>query len=231
MIYLYFMIKKSTLEFLELLKKNNDREWFQENKKVYETAHANTVDFADELISLMRKHDNIETESGKKALFRIYKDTRFSKDKTPYKTHFGVRMSRATSALRGGYYFHLEPGNSFIGGGFFAPEPNDLKRIREDIDFNYEEWNEVLNHKLIIDSFGKLKGDEVKSAPKGYSKDHPGIELLKKKQFIFTRSFTDKEVLAPDFVQELNKHFQSFRPFFDYMSEVLTTDANGESIL
>ncbi len=225
------MIQKKTFEFLSLLAAHNDREWFQANKNLFEAAQQNMLSFADQLLNLMRQHDNIENESGKKMLYRIYKDTRFSKDKAPYKTHFGIRMSRATSALRGGYYFHLEPGNCFVGGGFFAPESDDLKRIREDIDFNYEEWNAVLASTDLVNTFGQLKGDEVKSAPKGYSKDHPAIDLLRKKQFLLIKPLSDAEVQADDFVVQLNNHFIALRPFFDYMSEVLTTDANGESLL
>ncbi len=225
------MIQQHTLDFLKDLKNNNDRDWFTANKAVYEKAHKNTVAFADALLNEMRKHDNIDTKDGKASLFRIYKDTRFSKDKTPYKTHFGIRMSRATAHLRGGYYFHLEPGHSFMAGGFFAPEPDDLKRIREDIDFNYEEWNDVLSQPGIVKNFERLRGDEVKTAPKGFDKNHPAIDLLRRKQFILKHNFSDKEILQPDFAKKLSDTFRELRPFFDYMSEVLTTDANGESIL
>lgn len=225
------MIKQSALEFLKDLSKNNNRDWFQANKPVYENAHQNAIAFADELLKNMNAHDNIETASGKASLFRIYADTRFSKDKAPYKTHFGMRFSRATSVLRGGYYFHLEPGNCFMAGGFFSPSPEDLKRIREDIDFNYEEWNEILSQPTITNAFGELRGEQVKTAPKGFAKDHAAINLLRYKQFILRHNFTDKEVLAPDFTEKLNETFRALRPFFDYMSEVLTTDANGEPII
>lgn len=225
------MIQQSTLRFLEVLKANNNRDWFQANKALYEQAHGNVIAFADALLDKMRSHDQIETASGKASLFRIYADTRFSKDKAPYKTHFGIRFSRATAQLRGGYYFHLEPGHSFMAGGFFAPNPDDLKRIREDISFNYEEWNELLSEPKFVETFGELRGDAIKTAPKGFDKEHPAIELLRKKQFILRHDFTDKEVLAPDFVEKLDQTFQNLRPFFDYMSEVLTTDSNGESIL
>lgn len=225
------MIQQSTLRFLEVLKANNNRDWFQANKALYEQAHGNVIAFADALLDKMRIHDQIETASGKASLFRIYADTRFSKDKAPYKTHFGIRFSRASAQLRGGYYFHLEPGHSFMAGGFFAPNPDDLKRIREDISFNYEEWNELLSEPQFVETFGELRGDAVKTAPKGFDKEHPAIELLRKKQFILRHDFTDQEVLAPDFVEKLDQAFRNLRPFFDYMSEVLTTDANGESIL
>lgn len=225
------MIQKSTLDFLSILKANNNREWFQTNKAVYEKAHQNTIAFADSLLEKMRIHDSIETASGKASLFRIYADTRFSKDKAPYKTHFGIRFSRATAQLRGGYYFHLEPGNSFMAGGFFSPNSDDLKRIREDIHFNYEDWNEILTQPPFMETFVELRGDGVKTTPKGFDKDHPAIELLRKKQFILRHDFTDKEVLQSDFVEKLDQTFQELRPFFDYMSEVLTTDVNGETIL
>lgn len=225
------MIQQSTLDFLAKLQANNNREWFQANKAVYEKAHQNTIAFADSLLEKMRIHDNIETASGKASLFRIYADTRFSKDKAPYKTHFGIRFSRATAKLRGGYYFHLEPGNSFMAGGFFSPNPDDLKRIREDISFNYEDWYEILSGSQFTETFGELRGDGVKTAPKGFDKDHPAIELLRKKQFILRHSFTDSEVLQPNFAEKLDETFRQLRPFFDYMSEVLTTDANGETIL
>lgn len=229
--YLYAMIQQYTLDFLSDLKANNNRDWFQANKVVYEKAHQNTIAFADSLLEKMRLHDSIETASGKASLFRIYADTRFSKDKAPYKTHFGIRLSRATAYLRGGYYFHLEPGNSFMAGGFFSPNPDDLKRIREDISFNYEEWEELVSKPKMIETFGELRGDGVKTAPKGFDKDHPAIELLRKKQFILRHDFTDKEVLQSDFAERLDQTFRELRPFFDYMSEVLTTDSNGETIL
>ncbi len=229
--YLYAMIQQYTLDFLSDLKANNNRDWFQTNKGTYEKAHQNTIAFADSLLEKMRIHDSIETPSGKASLFRIYADTRFSKDKAPYKTHFGIRFSRATAYLRGGYYFHLEPGNSFMAGGFFSPNPDDLRRIREDINFNYEEWKELVSQPKWIETFGELKGDGVKTAPKGFDKDHPAIELLRKKQFILRHDFTDKEVLQSDFAEKLDHTFRELRPFFDYMSDVLTTDSNGESIL
>lgn len=225
------MIKQTTFDFLQDLKENNNRDWFAGNKPRYEKEHKSVIAFADELLANMTTHDNIETASGKASLFRIYADTRFSKDKAPYKTHFGMRFSRATDALRGGYYFHLEPGHNFAGGGFFAPNPDDLKRIREDIGFNYEEWNEILSEPGFVKTFGQMRGEQVKTAPKGYDKDHPAIDLLRYKQFIFRHEFTDQEVLAPDFAVKLSNTFKQLRPFFDYMSEVLTTDANGESIL
>lgn len=224
-------INKSNLEFLLNLKANNNRDWFIDHKNEYQQAHNNIISFADEVVKLMKNHDNIENKDGKSTLFRIYKDTRFSKDKTPYKTHWGSHLKRATKALRGGYYFHVEPGNSFVGGGFWDPNPQDLQRIREEIAADASELRSIINSKIFKDTFGTLQGEQLKTAPKGFPKDHPDIDLLRYKQFLISKKFTDKEVVSADFAKKVVETFVAFRPFFDYMSMVLTTDANGESIL
>src|ERR1044071_8814434 len=167
------VIKKESIDFLKTLSKNNNREWFNKHKDKYLEAHDNMIAFADALLVEMNKHDNIETASGKKSLFRIYKDVRFSKDKTPYNTHWSGAFKRATKKLRGGYYFHIKPGNSFLIGGFWGPEPDDMKRIRQDIELNYKDWKKMLANKTLVKTFGKLIGDKVSSAPRGYAKDHP----------------------------------------------------------
>lgn len=220
-------IPASAFKFLKELKANNDRPWFAENKPRYQGEHQHIVAFADALILEMNKHDNIETPTGKKSLFRIYRDTRFSKDKTPYKIHFSGQLKRATKQLRGGYYFHIQPGGSFIAGGFWAPNSPDLKRIREDIAFDDKPLRKIISDPVFVDTFGGLKGDQVKTAPKGFSKEHPAIDLIRNKQFIVTREFTDKQVQSKDFLSQVVTSFCNLRPFFDYMSEVLTTDANG----
>ena len=224
-------LEKSTFEFLKKLKANNNRDWFQENKAtIYQASLDNTIEFADLLLAEMNKHDNIETPTGKKSLYRIYKDTRFSKDKTPYKTHWGGYFKRATNHLRGGYYFHIQPGNSFIGGGFWNPNPDDLKRIRVELAADGSELRKIMKSKDFVNTFGELEGDKVKTAPKGYSKDHENIDLLRYKQFLVGKKFSDKEVLDKNYYKEANKVFKNMRPFFDYMSEVLTTDENGEPL-
>ncbi len=225
------VIKENSNKFLKTLSKNNDREWFNEHKEKYTEAHDNLIDFADALLLEMNKHDIIETPSGKKSLYRIYKDVRFSKDKTPYNTHWSGGFKRATKKLRGGYYFHIKPGNSFVAGGFWGPNPDDLKRIRQDIDSNYKDWKKLLANKTLVKTFGKMRGEQVGSAPRGYAKDNPAIDLLRYKQFILKHEFTDKEVLSPDFLLKVNDNFKKMRTFFNYMSEVLTTDANGVSVL
>jgi uncharacterized protein (TIGR02453 family) len=223
-------IQKDTLGFLLDLGKNNNRDWFGANKDRYLEAHGNVADFADALIVEMNKHDQIETASGKKSMYRIYKDVRFSKEKIPYNQHWSGRFKRATKKLRGGYYFRLESGNSGIAGGFWGPDADDMKRVREDIDANYDDWQKMITNPVLIETFGSLEGEKVSSAPRGYAKDHPAIDLLRYKQFILRRRFTNEEVLSSDFLHLVNDSFIKMRPFFDYMSEVLTTDANGESL-
>lgn len=225
------VIKKESLDFLKTLSKNNNRDWFNKHKELYTSAHDNIIAFADALLVEMNKHDTIETASGKKALFRIYKDVRFSKDKTPYNKHWSGGFKRATKKRRGGYYFRIEPGNSFLAGGFWGPKPEDMKRIREDIAGDYKRWQKMLNHKTLVKTFSKLQGEKVSSAPRGYSKDHPAIDLLRHKQFILKYEFTDKEVLSNDFLYNADDVLKKLRPFFDFMSEVLTTDSNGVSIV
>ena len=225
------VIEKSSLDFLKVLSKNNNRDWFNAHKDKYLKAHENVIQFADELLKEMNKHDKIETSSGKESLFRIYKDVRFSKDKTPYSCRWSGGFKRASKKLRGGYYFHIEPGKSFLAGGFWGPEPADLARIRQDIALSQKEWKKLLANKSLVSTFGGMVGDQISSAPRGYAKDHPAIELLRYKQFILKRTFTDKEVCSPDFLTKLNDGFKKMRPFLDYMSDVLTTDANGVSVI
>lgn len=183
----------------------------------------------DALIARMNVHDQIETPSGKKSLYRIYNDVRFSKDKSPYNPRFAGYLKRRKPMLRGGYYFWIKPGGSRMGCGFSYPNADDLKRIRMDIASNYEDWHTMINSRKIRTNFGAMKGGRLRTTPRGFHSDHPAIELLQFKQFWFEHLFTDKEVLAKDFLNNVNKMFKSIRPFFDYMSEVLTTDLNGES--
>jgi uncharacterized protein (TIGR02453 family) len=225
------IIQSSTLTFLKKLAKNNDRDWFNTHKNEYLQAQLNVEQFVDALISKLNVHDQVETASGKKSLYRIYNDVRFSKDKSPYNPRFAGSLRRVKPMLRGGYYYWIKPGGSRIGCGFTYPNPEDLKRIRLDIERNYTDWNKLLKSKFIQSNFGKMLGEQVKTAPKGFSKEHPAIDLLRYKQFWFEHHFTDAQVLAPDFLSQVDKKFKVIRPFFDYMSEVLTTNLNGEAIV
>ena len=223
-------IEPSNFEFLKLLKKNNNREWFAANKNRFAKEQQQMIDFADALLLEMNKHDVIETPSGKKSLYRIYRDTRFSKDKTPYKNNWAGGFKRATKQRRGGYYFHIEPGNSIAAGGFFAPEPKDLKRIRDEFAYDDASIRKILKSKSFVNTFGTLEGEQLKTSPKGFDANNPAIDLIRFKQFLLIRRFSDKEVLSDNFLGTVNDTFKKMRPFFDYMSEVLTTDENGISI-
>ncbi len=224
-------LQQSNFDFLSRLDKNNNREWFNDHKKEYEAEREHVIQFAEDLLGQMKTHDDIETVSGKKSLYRIYRDIRFSKDKTPYKTIWSGSFTRATKLLRGGYYFHIQPGNSFVGGGFWGPNAADLKRIRQNIADYEDEFRGILADQNFIANFGELKGDQLKTAPKGIDKAHPAIDLLRYKQFLLMRTFSDEEVLSPNFSKQASDTFKAMRPFFDFMSEALTTNENGELIV
>ncbi|MEM7108986.1 MAG: DUF2461 domain-containing protein [Bacteroidota bacterium] len=225
------MTIKNCLDFLSILKENNNREWFNEHKGIYLEAHGNLIEFADELLSLLHLHDQIETPTGKKSLFRIYRDVRFSKDKTPYQTHFSGGFRRATRHLRGGYYFRIQPGgNSLIAGGFWGPTTEDMKHIRLQIQADDQPLRHILQDQSFQQYFGGLEGEQLKTAPKGFPKDDPAIDLLRYKQLILTHSFSDEEVKDKNFALAVDKGFRNMRPFLDYMSDILTTDLNGTPI-
>lgn len=220
-------IHQSGFEFLNALKNNNNRDWFNEHKAQYQQEKVLVEDFAEALLEELRTHDLIETPSGKRALYRIYRDVRFSHDKTPYQTYWGGAFKRATKFRRGGYYFHLEQGKSFVAGAFWGPSSQDLKLIRNDISFDDAPLRKILNSESFISNFGTLKGEQLKTSPKGFDADHEAIDLLRYKQFLLIRSFSDEEVLSEGFLKEAGSTFREMRPFFDYMSEVLTSDGNG----
>ena len=220
-------IQTATLQFLSDLAENNNREWFQANKDRYEAALENIRQFNKVVESALNETDHIEGST----LFRIYRDVRFSKDKSPYKNNFGMGFSRATNRLRGGYYLHIEPGNSFAGGGFWQPNADDLKRIRDEFVMDEQSIRAIMAEPDFQKYFGTIEGDELKTAPRGYDKDSPVLDLIRKKSFTVSRKFTDKEVASDNFLQEVKKTFEAMRPYFDYMSMVLTTNLNGESLL
>ena len=220
-------LPKDLFSFFSDLQQNNNRDWFTEHKPTFKALETQVKTFGEQLKDQLNQHDHIDRFK----LFRIYRDVRFSKDKTPYKTHFGLTWHRIKPLYRGGYYLHLSPKNNFLACGFWDPNPADLKRIRQEIDMDGEEYRSILNNKTFKSVWGELQGEAVKTAPKGYAKDHPHIDLLRFKQHIFTINYSDKEIYQPDFVDHANKALQAVRPFVDYMSEVLTTNADGESLV
>lgn len=221
------LINPDVLAFYKELEENNTREWFEPQKSRFKALEAEIKQYAEELKNVLNKTDEIERAK----IFRIYRDVRFSKNKTPFKTHFGIAFHRKKPQLRGGYYLHIAPGDSFIATGFWNPEKEDLFRIRKEMEVDAAELRNVVANPTLKSHWGTLQGEEVKTAPKGFSKEHADIDLIRKKQYLFVKKFTDKQVLAPDFQNQISKHFEAIRPFFDYMTNILTTDLNGVSLL
>lgn len=217
----------SVLNFLQDLAENNTREWFEANKPTFKLHQTKVKAFFEEVGSNMVAYDEIE----KTKMFRIYRDVRFSKDKSPYKTQFAASFSRAGAERRGGRFMCIKPGGSFIAAGFWNPNKEDLFRIRKELELDASEFREVMNAPEFASIWGNLEGDAVKTAPKGFDKNHPDIDLIRHKQFIFTKSFSDKEVLSKDFQVHVDYAFQAVLPYFDLMSSVLTTNLNGESLI
>lgn len=221
------MIEQSTLEFLKEIKLNNNKIWFDNHKSEYLKAKDNMTAFCEELVQKLNKNDVIERFK----VYRIYRDVRFSKDKTPYKTYLHAIFYREGPERRGSYYLGIEPGNSFAGGGFYGPEKDDLFRIRKEIEMNGDNFLAVVNDKKFLKRFGELRGEALKTSPKGFNKDDENIFWINKKQFYALKDFSDKEVCSKNFIDEVYGTFQDIRPFFDFMSETLTTNLDGESIL
>ena len=220
-------INPDVITFYKELSENNTREWFEPQKKRFKSLELEIKKYAEEIKNNLNETDEIEHAK----IFRIYRDVRFSKNKTPFKTHFGISFHRKKPDLRGGYYIHISPGNSFIATGFWNPDKDDLYRIRKEMEVDAKEFREIINKDEFKFHWGNLQGEEVKTAPKGFSKEHPDIDMIRKKQFLFIKKFSDKDVLARNFSEQIITHFKAIRPFFDHMTSILTTDLNGVSLL
>ncbi|MCB9202880.1 MAG: DUF2461 domain-containing protein [Flavobacteriales bacterium] len=218
---------KEVYRFLNDLKENNNRDWFTTNKKHFENAKNKAKSFCENIYNSISLEDDLESMK----IFRIYRDVRFSKDKTPYKVNFGASFVRQKPQLRGGYYLHLQPENTFVGGGFWQPNKEDLFRIRKEFEFDDTRIKMILNDAKFKSTFGELVGEELKTAPKGFDKNHSSINLIKKKQFLIVKKYSDNDVFSDKFKENIVADFLTMIPFFNYMSEVLTTDLNGESVI
>ncbi len=222
------VINKTTLLFLKKLSENNNREWFSENKTVYKFHENHLKLFFQEISQKLNIIDDIEGYKMK----RIYRDVRFSKDKTPFNPRFAASFIRFSDSLRGSYYINLSVDKCIVGGGFYGPSKKDLQRIRKEFEIDATEINTILNNKVFKECFPDgLLGESLKTAPRGFNKAHNSIDLIRKKQFYVMRTFSESEVMSEFFQNEILKVFVTLRPFFNYMSEVLTTNLNGESIL
>lgn len=221
--------EKSTFTYLKDLQKNNNRDWFAEHKPTYAKAQKNAKDVFAAIHIKLQMHDEIE----KSKMMRIYRDVRFSNDKTPYKAHFANSYSRLGATLRGGYFLRIRPGESFLAGGFWEPSKDDLFRIRKEIEQDASEIKSILEAEDYKKNFGGTyeSFDELKTAPRGFDKEHPDVDLLRKKGFIASKSFTDEQVLSENFIDEVDKSFKALRPFFNLFSDILTTNLNGEPLV
>ncbi len=222
-------LPKDIFHFLTDLKKNNHRDWMDEHKKEYRDNEKILREFYKEVETGLNTFDKIE----KLKVFRINRDLRFTPDKTPYNVHRSASYSRAGAQRRGGYYLRIEPGGkSRVGGGFFNPEPADLLRIRKEFQIDDGSIRAIIANPDFKDAFGGFNTrDQVKTAPRGFSVDEPAIDLIRNKNFVAMHNFNDSEVLARDFKEKVVQHYRLLQPFFAYMSEILTTDLNGVSLI
>jgi len=209
------LITKATIDFLKDLKKNNEREWFQANKKKYEAARTEFLNFVTVLLGEIRSFDKeIGAINPKDAVFRIYRDVRFSTDKSPYKTHMGAYFVKGgKQSGNAGYYFHLEPGGSFTAGGIWQPVPDILKAVRMEIFENPDEFRSIIEDDLFYKTFGDIEGEKLKIPPKGFPKEFPEIEWLKYKSYTIFRNLTEEIVLGDHLLEETARIFRLMVPF------------------
>jgi uncharacterized protein (TIGR02453 family) len=217
------MLSKSTLSFLKDLSANNNREWFTENKARYEAAKSDFEKFIDALIPEIAAFDkSVAHNTAKSSVYRIYRDVRFSKDKSPYKTHLGAYITSAVKKsdvhLSAGYYIHIQDGASILAGGAYTPPTDWLSAIRQEIDYNTKEFKKIINGKEFKNYFGKIEGEKLSRPPKGYEAIHPEIELLKLKSFLVSHNLSNKELHSPDLLANSAKVFKTLYPFNSFLN-------------
>jgi uncharacterized protein (TIGR02453 family) len=221
------MIHKSTFDFIKALTKNNNKPWFDANRDKYETAREN---IKENVIQIIPKLSAIDADIAKAViepkhcLFRINRDVRFSKEKHPYKTNMAMQFnSFGKSMQRAGYYVHIQPGSCFLGGGIWGPMAPELKKMRQEIDYNFADFKKIITSKKFVSSFGtSVQNQEaLVRPPKGYEADNPAIEILKLKHFIATKHFTDSEMMDKNFVKNIMVHFANLEPFIRFINEGL----------
>ncbi|RZK49981.1 MAG: DUF2461 domain-containing protein [Pedobacter sp.] len=221
------MLKASTLAFLKLIAKNNNREWFNANKALYEAAKLDIYSFIETLLPIFSGIDpHLSSEaSPKKILMRIYRDVRFSKNKDPYKLNYGLAFDvRNYGPRTPSYYIHIAPGNCFMGIGFWQPEAEVLKQVREEIDYNADKFLSIINAPEFKQFFSLSQEDKLKTAPKGYEKDHSLIEYLRLKSFIAIMPIAETEFLNEAIVEKLKTAFQNIQPFVLFLRDATQID-------
>lgn len=217
------MLQLDTLQYLRELNANNNKTWFDANKKRFETAKKDVEQLVTELLAGCAKFEPALADyKAKDCVFRIYRDVRFAKDKTPYKNNMGAWFNKGgKKAPHAGYYLHIEPGNSFLAGGMYMPESEQLKSVRQEIDYNTEEFNGIIANAKFKKTFGELDDHKLKTTPKGYDKTHPEIETLKQTSFVVSHKISDEELLDKKFVAKAIATFETLHPFNAFLNRVL----------
>ena len=218
------MLQTATLQFLEQLAENNNKTWFDAHRDQYQAARTDFEAFADRLRENLTALEPALAElKAKDCVFRIFRDVRFSKDKTPYKSHFGAFLSRGGRKFPGaGYYIHIEAnGKSFAGGGLWQPEPALLKKVRQEIDYNFEEFQTILKGKPFRKHFAKLEGESLKNLPQGYAPDNPAADYLRMKSFTVGREFSNKDVTSKGFLSISTDVFRAMEPLVNFLNRAL----------
>jgi uncharacterized protein (TIGR02453 family) len=223
------MLQSTTLHFLKALKKNNNKEWFDANRENYNKAKADFENLVTQVLQQIAHFDkSVAHLQAKECMFRINRDVRFSNNKAPYKTNMAMYISaKGKKAIdAAGYYFHLEPGKSFLAGGIWMPMSQELKKIRQEIDYNHEVFKKILGTKKFQTVFGSLDSSEgmaLKRAPKGYEEDNPAIEYLKLKSFVATSPIPDELLTDKKLVVEIGKKMETVFPLVHFLHEALQT--------
>jgi len=217
------MLQAGTLIFLENLAANNHKEWLDANRKIYETARKDYEGFVQTILNqLATTEDGFMEQRAKDCMFRIFRDVRFSKNKDPYKTNFGAVFSkRGKKDVGGGYYVHLEPNKSFIGGGIWQPEPDMLKKIRQEIDYNFDEFNAIISSNAFKKYFTQIDGEHLKNPPKGYDATNPAIEFLKLKSFTVGTHLKDESFTQKGIEDKVLHIFQAMQPFIAFLNRAV----------
>ena len=220
------MISSSTLTFLKALKKNNNKPWFDEHREKYNAAKYNLEEFVALLLQKMVSLDEDMKElTAKNCTFRINRDVRFSKNKTPYKINLSASFNRGgKKSIYAGYYFHLQPGSSFVGGGLWRPEPADLKKLRQEIDYCFPEFKKIIGSPAFKKHYEELEKDENKmlvNVPKGYDKENPAVDYLRMKSFIATKNLSDEEIVSPKLADEVIQSFKALMPLVKFINRAL----------
>ncbi len=219
------MLQPSTLTFLKNLKKNNSRDWFEKHRGNFEAAKEDFTELVGHLIKGFGKKDkDIASQEAKDCVFRIYRDVRFSKNKTPYKSHLSASLDRdGKKSIFGGYYFHCEPGGkSFIGSGVWMREADAVKKLRQEIDYNHEEFLRIIKNKKFVAAFGELEREDALSRePKGYEKDNPVIEYLRLKSWVVTAPISDAELTEKGLEKKIIALFELSMPLVKFLNRAL----------